>query len=193
MKTNNNYFLLRHGQAISNKNGIVSCWKEKFYNPLTAKGEKQIKGITKKIKKEQIDYIFSSDVLRAKMSAEIVAKEMEITPKFDKRLREYNVGVYNGVPEKLYWEKYQSFKNRFRIMPENGESYSDVAKRVGDFLRALEKKYKGKNILIVSHQLVIFFLIAEIENLSHKELMDNYILEETSIPTGSLTKLKISK
>jgi broad specificity phosphatase PhoE len=193
MKFTNNYFLLRHGEALSNKKDVVSCWKEKFHNPLTAQGKKEIKISAEKLKKEKIDYFFSSDVLRTKMSAEIVEKKIKLIPKFDKRLREYNVGIYNGVPARLYWEKYQSYKNRFKIKPKNGESYADVSKRASEFLESIEKKYKGKNILIISHQLIIFFLIEKLENLSREELLKKYILSETSVPTGSITISKIKK
>ncbi len=69
----NQYFILRHGQSIKNKKRISAGWPEVFYSPLTEKGKKQIKEAAKKIKKKKINLIFSSDLLRAKQTAEIFA------------------------------------------------------------------------------------------------------------------------
>jgi bisphosphoglycerate-dependent phosphoglycerate mutase len=45
MKLRNNYFILRHGEARSNKEQFVSSWPEKAHNPLTEKGIEQVKKI----------------------------------------------------------------------------------------------------------------------------------------------------
>ena len=42
MNLNNKYYLLRHGEAISNAKNIISSWPEKFRNYLTGKGKEQI-------------------------------------------------------------------------------------------------------------------------------------------------------
>ena len=64
MKLNNTYFLLRHGEAHSNRDDFVSSWPEKIYNPITSEGKKQIQKIIPALKKEKIELIFSSDLLR---------------------------------------------------------------------------------------------------------------------------------
>jgi broad specificity phosphatase PhoE len=42
--------------------------------------------------------------LRAKQTAEIISKETEAKIIFDKRLREYNIGIFNGKPPQLSWK-----------------------------------------------------------------------------------------
>ena len=83
----NQYFILRHGEALNNLKKIFSCWPEKFHCPLTLNGQKQIKEIAKKLEKQKIDLIFTSDLLRTKQTAEIIGKKLKIKPKIDKRLR----------------------------------------------------------------------------------------------------------
>ena len=95
---NNQYFILRHGQSLKNIENIAVCWPEKIYSPLTERGKKQINEVAKKIKKEKIDLIFSSDILRTRQTAEITGKELGLEPKLDKRLREVNIGILNGKP-----------------------------------------------------------------------------------------------
>ena len=41
---------------------------------------------------------------------------------------------------------------------ENGENYGDIRKRVGNFIYDMEKKYSGKNILIITHDAPAFIL-----------------------------------
>ncbi|MBX4200650.1 histidine phosphatase family protein, partial [Candidatus Parcubacteria bacterium] len=88
MKLNNTYYLLRHGQAISNVENIVSSWPELFENPLTEKGRGQVEEAAKKLQGKQIDIIISSDILRTKETAQIVAKTLGLPIEFDPRLRE---------------------------------------------------------------------------------------------------------
>ena len=52
----NKYFILRHGEAVSNEKGLISSWPEKFNNPLTIKGKKQIKKAAQESKKESGAY-----------------------------------------------------------------------------------------------------------------------------------------
>ena len=52
MKLNNKYYIMRHGQAISNAKAVCSCWPEKFHNPLTILGEEEVREAAEKLKKK---------------------------------------------------------------------------------------------------------------------------------------------
>jgi len=178
---NNRYFILRHGQAVSNVENVVSCWPEKFYNPLTKEGRKQveksIKNLLKNLKGEKMNLIFSSDILRAKETAEIVGKELGLKPKYDKRLREYDVGTFNGRKIKDLKEFLPRGLVRLANKPPKGESYEEIRERVLNFLDEISRKYSGKNILIVSHQLPLIFLEGGKKGLSAKEIIKEYLSE----------------
>ena len=88
IKLKNKYYIMRHGQAISNVRDVCSCWPEKFYNPLTKLGIKMVKESAEKLKNKNINYIFCSPLLRTRNTAEIVGKSLKIKPKIDRRLRE---------------------------------------------------------------------------------------------------------
>ena len=104
MKLKNKYYLLRHGEAVSNVKSIVSSWPEKFKNPLTGAGRKIVRQVAKKLKDKNIDLIFASDLLRTRQTAEIVGKALKLDLTFDARLREISFGALNGRPseELLY-------------------------------------------------------------------------------------------
>lgn len=187
-KFKNRYFILRHGEALSNKKEIVSCWPEKFHSPLTQKGKKQIKSLIDTLKKEKIDFIFSSDILRTMETAKIIGKGLGIEPQYDKRLREYNLGIFNGRPLAEVRRFFKNEEERFKIRPPKGETYSEIKKRVSEFLKDIEKKYSNKTILIISHQIPLMFIEGELKGLSDKEILKKYP-KEKRIQTGELRKL----
>jgi len=180
---NNTYFILRHGQARSNKYDFISSWPEKRYNPLTKKGEKQVKKVIKEL--EKIDLIFSSDVLRTKLTSEMIAKKFNLKVNFDKRLREIDTGIFNGKSIKK-WHKFFKNKDRITIRPLKGENYTDIFNRVANFLKEIDKKHKGKNILIISHGILLISIQAFIKNIPIEQAFSGGIIE---LNTGELKKL----
>lgn len=195
----NQYYIIRHGYSWKNKKNIASCWPEKTSYRLTEKGEKQVKEIAKKIKKERIDLIFSSDLLRTKQTAEIIGKELGLKPKFDKRLREVNVGIFNGRPiDEIgrFWDEERKlfplsyYKKRFQIAPPKGETYADIEKKLSNFIKEMEKKYNGRSILIISHQRPLTLLEKVMYNYSLKKFV-SIILGKKEIKTGELRKLSV--
>jgi len=77
---------------------------------------------------------------------------------------------------------------RFSHAPARGENWLDCRQRMVGFLKEIDKKFKGKNILIVSHGDPLWLLEGAIKNLSLEELLK--IKKETGIPkTGELRAL----
>lgn len=187
MRLNNDYFILRHGEAVSNRKKIVSSWPEKIHNHLTKEGREQVKASALKLKNEKIDIIFSSDLLRTKQSAEIVAKTIKVRIIFDKRLREIKMGIFNSKQEQSWNDFFRSQFKRFVKRPLNGENYRDVKKRTIEFIKEINKKHKNKKILIVSHGCVLFSLQAAIKNLTEKEEMRHR--QKLILKTGELRRI----
>jgi broad specificity phosphatase PhoE len=181
-KLKNRYFILRHGQTIYQvkKKKQVYNWPDKPPVRLTKKGERQIKKAAKMLKGEKIDLIYSSDIFRTRQTAKIVSKEIGLKVSFDKRLRDINLGVYHGRLKKEFYYDFPNRKKRFDEKPPKGESWNDVRKRLLIFLGEIDKKYRNKNILIISHGDPLWLLEGIIKKLSNEKLlkkasMGNYI------------------
>lgn len=188
MKLKNKCYLLRHGEALSNVNQVISSWPEKFENPLTERGIGMIKEAAEKLLGKQIDLIFSSDLLRTKQTSEIVGETLKIEPEFDKRLREISFGIMNAGPISDLDVKFKKEEERInKSMPE-GESYEDVLKRVRDFLEDIDKKNKGKNILVVSHECPLWVLEGFIKGWTLPETLVQ-IPREERIHKGQIKEL----
>ena len=167
----NNYILLRHGQTIYQ----AKRWDIFYLNDnvvsLTKKGRQQIKTAAKKLKNKGIDLIYASDFLRTKQTAGIVAKELGLRIKFDKRLRDIDMGIYKGKSGEEFFKTLSSRKQRFFKRPPGGESWRDARKRLKDFIKDIYKKHKNKTILIISHADTIWLLLGIFKKLSEKELL----------------------
>lgn len=197
MKLKNNYFLLRHGESLKNVKGIGSSWPEKVPMPLTKKGKKEVEKAAREAKKKKIDFIFASDILRARQTAEIVGKKLGMKPILDKRLREIGLGVLNGKPISQFGaflnkgeelSSLEHYKRRFKSAVLGGETYKKVEARLADFIRKVEKKYKGKNILLVSHQRPLTLLEKTVKKYSLEKFV-RIIVGKKEIKTGELRKL----
>lgn len=188
MKLSNNYFILRHGEAVSNQGEFCSSWPEKFKNPITKKGKKQIQKIIPRLKKDKIDLIFSSSLLRCEQTAKVIAIELGLKINFDKRLREINFGIFNGKSVKEWNDYFKNRAEKFTKRAPGAENRRDIKKRLMDFIKDINKKYKNKNILIVSHEDILIILQGVVKRFSEKEMIrDKW--EKLRIKTGEYRKL----
>jgi len=176
--TTNQYYILRHAEAENITKKFYSSYPEKKPLSLTKKGKKETQKLAKKLKKLNIDLIFSSDLRRCKETAEIISKELGIKVFYDKRLREVNQGALNGKPTyeaRRFWDpenKLSPFEftlKRMKIPAPKGESFLQVRVRVVNFLQDLEKRYRNKKILIVSHESPLLMLETAAKGLNDIE------------------------
>ncbi len=169
----NTYFTMRHGEAENNTLRIMSTLPENPHH-LTEKGRQQAREAAKWLKDKKIDFIIASPLFRTKETAEIVGKELHLDPKnieLNEQIREYNTGIWNGKSFDDF-QKAFAHKDRFDTKAEGGETYTDLKKRMGDFIYGLEKKYSGKTILIITHDSPLFLLKAVVNGFNKKQAIE---------------------
>lgn len=196
-KAKNNYFLMRHCEALSNRKNFLSSYPEIKFNPLTRKGVADALSKGRGLRKFKIDLIFCSPLTRTKETADIIANILKVPAIVDFRLREIDLGILNNHKyEKLdeYLQDPLTFKRDLNKKIENGESFEDVRERVVDFICNLEKMYKDKNILIISHGAPLLMLEAEMRGIDNETLLEfkqvkDYLLGEVrNIPLKILPR-----
>ncbi|HOD96837.1 MAG: histidine phosphatase family protein [Candidatus Paceibacterota bacterium] len=177
VKINNNYFLLRHGEAFSNREPRwLSSWPEIKIAHLTSRGKLKIKKQAQIFKTKGIDLIFSSDLARTKETAQIVAQIIKKPVIFKKELRELNFGVFNGFHPNVYWAYFQNPLERFTKKIPHGETLNQCAKRIFNFWKKINCRYQNKNILIISHADPLWLLESKIRKLTKIQMVKNYRL-----------------
>ena len=174
-KSGNRYFLMRHGEAENNVKRIVSANNAPHH--LTALGREQIWRAADKLLPEGIDLIVASPIARARETAELMMGVLKLDSgsiKFDERLREFDAGEFDERSEdeiKAYFSKH----NIFTEGVPGGENFIMTKRRLGEALQDLEKTHQGKNILVITHKICAWLLVAAASRL------DNQGAEELSI------------
>ncbi|OGG39972.1 hypothetical protein A2116_01740 [Candidatus Jorgensenbacteria bacterium GWA1_49_17] len=196
-KSTNRYILVRHGQALSNLTHKVTGWAEDKKNNahLTLFGRIQIEKLAKKLGKTKVDYIYSSDVTRTKETEKILAdvfKDEKVY--FDKRLREINTGVFGGRHDSEYHAYYSSDLEKFTKRPPEGESLTDLRKRLFEFVSEIEEKHDNKTIVIVSHEYPLWVLEQAMLGWSDEEAVgEKHARGKDFLDTGEAEEISFRK
>ena len=137
-------YVIRHGETEANKEGRFQGWLD---NPLNEKGIELAEITGKEMKGIKIDGCYSSPLIRARQTAEIILRESgnENAPIIcDDRIKEINMGAWEGKrfrtePREVPFEVAKEFFNRpfeFPGFPE-GETARQVCERTQSFLKEL--------------------------------------------------------
>ncbi|MDP9752097.1 histidine phosphatase family protein [Thermoanaerobacter pentosaceus] len=154
-------YIVRHGQSEWNLHNKMQGIQD---IDLTPTGLKQAELLASRLKNEKIDCIYSSDLKRAYITAQIIAKELGLEVHKVSELREMSFGIWEGLTaeeiNELYKEIYTLWKtNPIKANIEKGETLEEVQKRMLKKTWEIVKENDGKNILIVSHGTSIKALI----------------------------------
>lgn len=146
-----NIITIQHTQSIQHINGMIGSWTDW---DLTELGYQQANRMGERLSKEIADtrfVMYSSDLLRARYTAEIVGKYLKIEPIITEVLRERNLGEACGKSKEwahkntLVWEKMIDDKAFY-----GAESRRDAWERIHPFCSKIMEN-QHKNIIIVSH------------------------------------------
>ena len=147
-------FLARHGETVWNRE---RRWQGHTDIPLSARGREQAAALAERVRGRNIGHVRSSDLKRARETAEIVAGALGIAEVgIDPRLRERCFGVFEGLtadecatrfPE--LWTQYQEDR---RVVPAGAEPHADVIARLTLGVEAaLALPTQGESVLLVGH------------------------------------------
>lgn len=167
---NNEYYVMRHGEAKSNVDMIIDCGMDPN-NTLTEKGKAQAEDAFKNIDVD-FDMVISSPYLRTIETAKHSGKNIET----DDRLREFNMGVFNGKKVDEYIQNLGDVEYlRLNTRAEGGETHREMMNRCMSLIEDLESKYFGKKILFVTHGGPMRMLIASAELITEEGLVEDEI------------------
>ena len=140
-------YLVRHGETEWNEKKIIQGHSD---IPLNKKGELQAKELGQEFKGIHFDAVFSSNLIRAKRTAEIAVLEKKLAVVTTNALRERMFGRFEG---KHISELRKAFGELLLIEQQDYEVESDdqILFRLNPFLREVAVAYPGKNVLMVTH------------------------------------------
>lgn len=166
---------IQHTQSMHHTNGMVGSWTDWELSEL---GMQQANRIGEKLKAELLDkkfVMYSSDLLRAKQTAENIGKHLGISPILRIELRERNLGRCCG--KSVQWLR-ENFEMQEKTIDDrlfsDAESRRDEWNRLKPFFDEVMKS-DNENIIIVSHGdlLSVFntmFLGLNVETINTSEM-----------------------
>lgn len=146
-------YLVRHGQSEGN----VSLTHQGENVPLSAEGVNQATILATRLKNQGIETIFASPFLRAKNTAEVIAKELELSVEYLDQLKERR---RPSEVEGLSYEhpiaaEIREVTRKNQTIPDwrysDDESYNDLLKRAKDLEQYLIQHYANEHVLCVTH------------------------------------------
>jgi probable phosphoglycerate mutase len=191
--------LVRHGEAEHNISNLTGGWSQ---TNLTHKGIQQAKVLAKRLKQElnkKTARIVSSDLTRAKETAEIIGNILGTVPEYTKSLRELNNGIAAGKKKDevtkyfneatyplLDWQTYPG-----------AETWRKFHRRVSNYLNSFSFN-DNKVIIMVTHAGTIVHIISwwlmlneeQMEKTSfHTDLASITVLDETILNPRRIERL----
>lgn len=156
--------IIRHGESEWNR---IGRYQGQADAPLSETGAQQAEALAQRLRHERFDAIFTSPLQRAAKTAEAVARHHPEVPfAVEPALLEIHHGLWQGLMLDEVKARYGEGLREWRMhptraqMPE-GESFSNILKRVLDFKDRLLTEYADKAVLVSTHDVVVKILVAD--------------------------------
>lgn len=147
-------YLVRHGKTELNDDKHVSQdrirgWKDV---PLSDEGRKEADTIGKELRNKGIQHIYSSDLSRAKETADIVSKYLKLPVKVTKEFRPWDLGEFTGQSTEKSMPKIHDYVDNKPDKPiPKGESFNSFADRFHGGLDKVLRDHDNHTVAIVTH------------------------------------------
>ncbi|MBP5399021.1 MAG: histidine phosphatase family protein [Alphaproteobacteria bacterium] len=158
------FFIFRHGQTIWNAEGRPHG-QHSYPAPLTVTGQEQAGKLAEELADKKIKIIITSDLLRAKQTAEIVANALKVDVVEDQRLREVDYGKLNGLytlEREWAFPDFRKCYEDFDFPFPEGECLQQVADRMLQAIKSYATTYHYRNIGVSTHGHAIEALIRSV-------------------------------
>jgi probable phosphoglycerate mutase len=164
-------YFVRHGESEANTRHVISNRDSSF--SLTERGRHQAQTLADKLKDIPFTAIFSSPILRARETAEILSKSFHLPYQVTEALREYDCGILEEKSDEESWRLHRhyydewTFRHNYMNKPAGGESFVDIQNRFLPFVESF-KHESDDHILLIGHgglfHLMLPLVLTNIDN-----------------------------
>lgn len=170
-------WILRHGQTDWN---LLGRWQGQARHApgLNDTGRAQALAARKALADVPLAAVYSSDLLRCVQTAEIVVEDrgLEIYP--EPRLREINLGAWEGmfsdeIEARYPQEMAEREREPFVTRAPDGESPSDVVDRVMAAVAEIVTKHPAEPVLVVGHGVSLAVILCRARGIPFHEIYDH--------------------
>ena len=160
--------LIRHGETDWNVDGRYQGQADP---PLNKKGWLQARQLAEQLQGAKIGVLYTSPLLRAKQTADIVARHLEIPLHVEPRLMEIHQGDWQtrlrAEIESLYPDLFRRWETEpWQVTPPKGEHLSQVQKRVDTAIEEILARHPGEKVGVVAHRIPIALIKVRYQAMS---------------------------
>jgi broad specificity phosphatase PhoE len=156
----------RHGETDWNREGR---WQGHSDRPLNAAGRAQAEALARRLAMERIDALYTSDLLRASQTADVVARATGLEPIATPGLREVDVGELAGLDRADAAQRYPDWYTRWRDGAvesyPGGERFCDLRDRALAALDRIADRHAGGTAVAVCHNGIVHALVLHVLGL----------------------------
>jgi broad specificity phosphatase PhoE len=177
------FCLVRHGQTDWNLEGRFQGQSDL---PLNQAGRAEVQSLARQLSGQAFAAIFTSDLMRARETAEIIAESLGLPVTPEPRLREINQGEWEGQFVEAIKARSAELWDQRTIDPANfhppgGESVAEVARRTEAAISNIAHLYPAGSVLIISHGLALATIICRERGIPLGEAFRH--IPENAVPT----------
>ena len=166
-------YIMRHGRTDWNDRHKLQGRTD---IPLNAEGRRMAEKAAEEYRDVPLDVCWSSPLIRAKETAEIVLRGRNVPIMTDDRLREMSFGIYEGqensfdIPDSPVNVIFKE-PEKYTASVGGAETFDELFARTGAFLREVIDPLmaQGKDVLIVGHGAMNLSIISQIRRLPRAE------------------------
>ena len=145
--------LVRHGQTEWNAGGR---YQGQSNVALSDTGRKQARFLAERFPVRQLDAIYTSDLDRAKETAECVGKRLGLTVYQEKAFRELSFGDWEGLTYQEISSRWPEEAEKLFTAPDelvipHGETFRDLQKRALDKINSLYEQHIDQTVTVFAH------------------------------------------
>ena len=160
--------LARHGETEWNRIGRYQGWADP---PLNDTGREQAVALAEQLRATPFDAVYSSDLRRARETAEIVAAPHGVPVVVEPGLREVNVGEWSGLTRAEVERRFPGGER------PGGETREEHSARVLAAAERIARRHPGERILLVSHGGTMRALRTHVSEEPHHPIANCAVLE----------------
>jgi broad specificity phosphatase PhoE len=188
-------YITRHGETEWNIQKRMQGWKD---SELTSKGSDNAIALGRRLHDVEFNEIYTSPSSRTVSTASYICGERQIPIVLDERLREINLGDWEGKTQDYikgnYADDFRSFWNTPHLYTsQKGENFSQLQQRVVSVLNDIMDKHLSGNVLIVTHSVAIKSMLAYFKNMELSNIWEPPFIHDTSLTVVEVSKDGINK
>jgi 2,3-bisphosphoglycerate-dependent phosphoglycerate mutase len=168
-------YFARHGESEANVLREIS--NRGLKHPLTERGQRQAQTLAAELRPAGIAVIYTSPLLRAIQTAEILSEALGVGFEVTDALREYDCGILEGKSDPATWDAFWALREawwpgrRWERRIEGGESFFDMQARFVPFIAGLlaADDLRDSNLVLIGHGgLYLSMLPLVLANVGHE-------------------------